>query len=247
MKPIIGITSNYLDAIPYAVDVGIGTPGQDWYLLAGDYINSVLYAGGIPVMLPITRDEDILHSYVNLCDGFLISGGNDITPDLYNERITHCGKICPERDLFDVDLTKYVLEWTNKPLLGICRGCQIFNIALGGTLYQDVSSAGFLPHTILSLPRNHFSHKVIVDEESMLYRIVGSKELEVNSFHHQAIRDVAPGANGTAISPDGVVEAIELSGKRFFLGVQWHPEMMYDVAIQKKIFSAFLEASKKQL
>lgn len=244
MKPLIGITSNYFDALPYAVEAGIGAPGQDWYLLAADYINSVERAGGIPLMLPITEDESVLDRYISLCDGFLISGGNDVSPELYHERITRCGTLYPQRDRFDLHLTQRILSETEKPLFGVCRGCQIFNVALGGTLYQDLPSEGFLPHTVLSFPRNHFSHTVAVAEGSLLHSIVGTDELEVNSFHHQAIRTLAPNAIGSAVSPDHVTEAIELHGHRFFLAVQWHPEMMYDSSVQQRLFSAFINAAR---
>lgn len=244
MKPLIGITSNYFDALPYAVEAGIGAPGQDWYLLAADYINSVERAGGIPLMLPITEEESVLDRYIDLCDAFLISGGNDVSPELYHERVTRCGTLYPQRDQFDLHLTRRVLNETKKPLFGVCRGCQIFNVALGGTLYQDLPSEGFLPHTVLSFPRNHFSHTVSVIEGSRLHSIVGTNELEVNSFHHQAIRTLAPNAIGSAVSPDHVTESIELPGNRFFLAVQWHPEMMYDSPIQQRLFSAFIDAAR---
>ena len=245
MKPVIGITVNYLDDLPSAVDAGIAAPGQDWYLLAADYINSVMRAGGLPVMLPYTDDEAMLAEYVELCDGILVTGGNDVTPALYNERVTKCGRLFPHRDKFDLALTRYALENTEIPIFGICRGCQIFNVALGGTLYQDLPSDGYLPHTILSFSRNYPSHTVKVSENSRLASILGAGDVPVNSFHHQAIKNLAPGAVCSAVSEDGVQESIELPGDRFFLAVQWHPEMMYDSIEQQKLFTAFVEAAAK--
>lgn len=245
MKPIIGITCNYMSQIPDAVAEGIAAPDQDWQLLAQDYVLAVQKAGGVPLILPASEDSQTIRQLAELCDGILISGGNDILPSLYGEQLQSCGKVFPWRDAFDLELTKITLFETKKPLLGICRGCQIFNVALGGTLYQDLPSESFLPHTIVSLPRNFASHFVNIKEGSLLHHTTEITRLGVNSYHHQAIRNLAPGAIAAAVSDDGVTEAIELPGEQFFLGVQWHPEMMQDSDVQQSLFSAFIAACDK--
>ena len=242
MKPLIGVTCNYMEAIPATVEEGIAAPGQDWHLLAADYVRSVERAGGAALLLPMTADEAVIARYAGLCDGFLITGGNDISPELYGEKAEHCGKLLPERDRFDLALTARVLTETDKPLFGVCRGCQIVGVALGGTLWQHLPAAGYENHALLSVPRELPSHAVTTTDGSLLQRVTGLQTLHVNSFHHQAVRTPGRGVI-SARSGDGVIEAVELGTERFFLGVQWHPEMMGGDAVQQKLFSAFIRAS----
>ena len=244
MRPIIGMTCNYMSKVDSAVEEGIADAMQDFHLLAADYTRAVEKAGGVPLLLPISMEETVLEKMVALCDAFIITGGNDVQPGLYGEELVQCGTLVPERDAFDIALATHLLERTRKPLLGICRGCQILNVALGGTLYQDLSLAGFARHTGWERPREEAVHQVRIAEGSQLYRIVGCRELAVNSFHHQAIHAVAPSVDVAAVSEDGVVEAIDCREDRFFLGVQWHPEMMFTDPIEQRIFHALVEAAK---
>ena len=143
MKPLIGITCNYDSQDKVGRASYMGTAGQDWDFVSGDYIYSVERAGGAPAIIPRTLKADALHALIDRLEGVVITGGHDIDPALYGERITgKCGTIVPERDAYDLDVAKYAFE-TGKPILAICRGIQILNVAMGGTLYQDLPSAGF--------------------------------------------------------------------------------------------------------
>jgi len=244
MKPLIGITCNY----DYSDDVGIrsdmGPAGQDWNLIAGDYIYSIEKAGGIPVLIPQFKNFDNARGILARLDGVLISGGNDVGTERYGAfPKEYCGKVMPERDQQDIEIAKYVLK-ENIPVLGICRGAQIINVALGGTLYQDIEKEGsFENHSNVDrYPRNYPWHKVSLSKGSLLASVFGTEEIAVNSLHHQAV--LMPGANIkiTAVSSDGVAEGIEVAGQKFAVAVQWHPEMMYDSFEQEKLFAAFLRA-----
>lgn len=243
-NPLIGITCNFLSDISGMVQAGIAAPGQSWHLLADDYIRSVRAVGGVPVILPTDETFDRALPLVQALDGIVLSGGNDVTPALYNERIGQlCGPLDPERDRFELALARYALE-KDLPLLGICRGIQIMNVALGGTLYQDLSSAGYELHTILTNTRNVPTHGVAVVDGTPLKDIFGETSVAVNSFHHQGVRDIPSGLKPAARSEDNLTEAVYVPGKRFALAVQWHPEMMYDSPQQAKIFSAFVDACR---
>lgn len=233
MRPIIGITANYsLDGSSQCRE-GIGTPGQEWQLLADDYITAVTRAGGLPLILPLIRGEDreaLWAELLDQVDGVLFSGGNDVDPLLFGEISTgKTGGLIPARDEQELWMANYLLKHTRKPILGICRGIQILNVALGGTLIQHVPDAGVSPHTLLMYPRERASHAVRVQPDSLLARILGTESLGVNSFHHMAVKTCAPALRVTARADDGITEAVELLDNpegRFFLAVQWHPEMM---------------------
>ena len=242
--PIIGITCNVLNSIPDTVTVGIGAPGQGWQLLAEDYLTAVEKAGGIPIILPVDRDLKHIPRLLDMVDGVLVSGGNDISPMLYNERINrYCGLLDPDRDTFEIELSKHAIE-IDKPVLGVCRGIQILNIALGGTVYQDLPSSGFELHTILTNERNVPTHSVKIEKDSPLIHILGEEVVPVNSFHHQGIREVAPALKTAAVTPDGLVEAVYMPDKKFVLAIQWHPEMMFDSEQQAALFTAFIETCR---
>lgn len=246
MRPIIGITCNfdYRDEIGRITHMGIA--GQKWHFLADNYINSVERAGGIPVMIPVCGDMETVKDMVSRMDGILISGGHDVDPQEYGERVKgYCGTIIPARDSQDIALARYVLEETDKPLLGICRGIQVLNVAAGGTIWQDLEIEGKFEHHFTDMyPMNAVSHKVHLQEESRLRDIFQREYLGVNSFHHQAIKTVGAGFWVTAVSEDGVTEAVERPDKPFVMGVQWHPEMMGDVEEQARIFEALVQACR---
>lgn len=213
-KPVIGISSTWGNGVSTSVP--------------SDYVEAVFAAGGVPLVIPVTHDKEILSRTLDCVDAVIMTGGEDIDPlKWYNEEpVPAQGQIAPERDEFDIMLIRMAVE-RGKPLLGICRGHQMLNVAFGGTLYQDipsqVKSTGPVKHN-QNAPRHYGTHTIIIEEGSLLYQQVGKKEIAVNSFHHQAVKDLAPGFKITARSKDGVVEAIEKTGSGKVFGVQFHPE-----------------------
>lgn len=252
MKPIIGITANYSFDGSSEFAEGIGAREQEWQLIADDYVSSVTRAGGIPVILPVVRGpewEAVVEQMINCVDGILLSGGSDVDPLRFGQKTSgKTGGIIPERDEQEFYMLRYLLEKTQKPVLGVCRGVQVMNAALGGTLIQHIPDAGFTGHTLAMYPRQVPSHRVRVEPGTLLHRLVGKEMLPVNSFHHMAVDECAPALKVTAHSEDGVIEAVELSENpdgRFFLGVQWHPEMMaWADSVQQKIVNAFVDRCK---
>lgn len=241
MKPLIGITCNYSKQ-DLGETTGLGITGQEWILVASDYVKSVERAGGIPLLIPFTEKIETVIDLAKRCDGILITGGDDVDPILYGEDVsiktTH---LEPRRDRQEALLLKELFYNTEIPLLGICRGCQIINVVAGGNLHQDLTSQD-LHHVVLSASHDAFAHKVQIKEGSMLESIIGSPTMLTNSYHHQAVKGVAYGFDMVASTSDGVTEAIEKKGDRFVLGVQWHPEMTQSCPINQKIFEAFIKA-----
>jgi putative glutamine amidotransferase len=230
MKPIIGVTAPLI---------------QGKITLDQDVLNSILMAGGIPYILPYTKDLSAIDDVINHINGLLLSGGVDIDPTRFGEEpIPGLGEIMPERDELETALIERALN-KNLPILAICRGIQMLNVAAGGNMYQDFNSqkSGLLQHSQRA-PRRHLSHFVATKEETLLRTISGSEKFKVNSFHHQAVKDPAPGFVISALSSDGVVEAIESQEHNFVLGVQWHPENLtaFD-EVSQKIFSSFINAT----
>ena len=220
-KPVIGISCNY-DHDDIFKDGG--DMSLMYHYVSHNYVRAVMEAGGIPLLLPIYDKKEDLDQVLESLDGVVLSGGNDIDPLIFGETDRgKCGRIIPERD--DQDLY------------------------IAGSLYQDLPSDGdFFSHSKSNYPLNRVSHHVKVEKDSLLYDITGIEDMGVNSFHHQAVKDVAPGLRATAVSPDGVIEALEIEGSVsegscFLLGLQWHPEKMYDDPVQKKIFDRFIEAA----
>ena len=245
MRPLIGITVNFDPLYDFGRGISMGNIGGHWDYISGDYIYAVERGGGIPVLLPRTLDVETLHPMIDTLDGILVSGGNDLDPSLWNERISAAsGRVIPERDVYDLEVLRYAYA-QGKPLLCICRGFQVLNVAFGGSLIQDLPSAGELQHNILNTPREIPVHRVdVTDKNSWLYRIFGDT-IQTNSFHHQAVREAKAPVRITAVSEDGIVEGIEVSGGHpFVVGVQWHPEKMFNSEIQLKLFKAFVEACR---
>jgi len=240
---LIGVTCNYLSLCPSAFEAGIGAADQDWQLIAQDYLNAIWRAGAIPVLLPIDENPDRALEMLEMVDGLLISGGNDVSPEMYGSKENKCGTLDRSRDAMEKYLLEKALE-KDMPVLGICRGVQLMNAALGGTLHQDLPSEGYPNHTIVEFDRNVVTHTVEVKESTLLAEILGSGELGVNSFHHQAVDKLADGLEAAAVSKEGIVESVYMPGRKFVLAVQWHPEMMYDSEVQKKIFEAFVGACR---
>jgi putative glutamine amidotransferase len=231
MKPIVGIS-------PLYDEEKRGLWMRPGYL-------DVLYAcGAIPLVLPFDSDAVDVEQMLSICDGLILTGGPDVDPRLYGEEpLPECGPLQPNRDELEYRLLDKALE-SDMPLLGICRGSQILNVFLGGTLYQDLATqlSGSLNHA-MTPPYEAPCHRVTLEEGEPLQVFLGIDELPVNSIHHQAIKDVAPTLVPLARAHDGVIEGVWMPGKRFVWGVQWHPEWIWDVdARQQHIVRHFVEA-----
>ena len=214
---------------------------ESYWMLPG-YMKAVEQAGGIPVMLPLTDDEDAIERIADTMDGFIFTGGHDVDPALYGEdKAPECAACCSERDAMEKILFSMALE-KNKSMLGICRGLQLMNALLGGTLYQDLPTQH--PSDIVhrqSAPYDVPVHYVNLAEHSPLGMLLGKPQTGVNSCHHQAIKQLAPEFEMMAQSPDGLIEAAYMPARRFVWGVQWHPEFSYKVNDDSvKIFRAFV-------
>ena len=211
------------------------------------YLSGLLEMGAIPIVLPATADPANIARLVDSCDGFLIPGGQDIDPARYGRRReVHTHRSATARDAMEDALVRAIIA-ADKPLLGICRGMQSINVALGGTLRQDVrdESARCEPSHVQHRPYTLPAHMVELAEDSQLAEYVGATRLGVNTIHHQSVDEVGEGLVVNAVSPeDGIVEGIEMPGKRFVVGVQWHPEHMWrERPHSKRLFKAFVDAA----
>ena len=219
---------------------------QSWWMLPG-YMEGILEAGGLPLMLPLTDDREVIRQMTDQCDGFLLTGGQDVSPELYGEkRLPQCGECSPERDRMEKMLLEEVLH-KNIPVLGICRGIQFLNAALGGTLYQDLPSQRGTGMTHCQKPPYDVPvHEVEIKEGTPLYDLLGCRSLAVNSYHHQAVRQLAPGLEVMAVSEDGLTEGVYMPDRRFVWAIQWHQEFSYRAEENsRKIFAAFVRAAEE--
>ncbi len=211
-----------------------------------DYLNAIIRAGAAPVLLPMTEDESVQSALLTRIDGLLLSGGADVAPALYGEEtLPCCGEILEIRDRFEISMVQKALK-IGLPVLGICRGLQVMNVAMGGTLYQDIATQlpGAIKHPCYDTPRDKV-HEVTVTEHSKLHRISGTTRIGVNSRHHQGVKKLANGLVATAYSEDGLIEAFECPAEKFVMAVQWHPESLSDRYPEAQaIFNAFAEACK---
>lgn len=232
MKPIIGVSSNLTELV-------LSVPT--------DNIHAVTRFGGVPIVLPNMEKEGI-DSIANLIDGLLLTGGGDIDPTLFGEEPHRSlGSIVPERDEFEIELIKKMLE-QNKPILGICRGAQIMSIASGGDMYQDIYGqieTPLIQHDQRA-PRTHASHYVQLAKGTVLQHLIGKDRIKVNSFHHQAVRNIPEGYQVSGIASDGIIEAFESQNHSFVMGLQWHPECLItkNDPPSVAIFQGFMEACK---
>ncbi len=213
------------------------------------HAEALMRAGAVPVMLPLMENEEIMAFCVERLDGVLLTGGTDVDPAEYQEEpLPACGSIDPGRDRSELALTRWLAQRGDLPVLGICRGLQVMNVALGGSLYQDLFTQ--YPGSVIAhrqhQPENCLSHYVQIDSDSLLYRILGENRIRVCSLHHQAVKQTGRGVKVCATAPDGVVEAICLEGHPFFLGVQWHPERTLDRdKASYSVFEGFVHACRK--
>ena len=242
-RPLIGITTQTLEAIP-------GQLPACW-VMGQHYVNSLVAVGAVPWVVPlIADDEDTLRAIYDELDGVFLPGGVDMDPSTYHETTRpECGRTDPARDRTELALTRWALA-DRKPILAVCRGAQVVNVACGGTLYQDlaVDRADSIKHDYFPTDgrysRDFLSHKVRVNSGTQLASIMGEGEVPVNSMHHQGIKLLAPGLVVTAVAPDGVIEGVEMDTDQFLVGVQWHPESLTEQdARMRRLFSAFISAS----
>ncbi len=235
-QPVIGLT---LDSEP----PGGYSKTHPWYALRENYCTAVAEAGGLPILLP--HEPAQIAAYLSLIAGLVVTGGAfDVDPALFGAPSRHQSVTTKDRRTqFELAVTKGALE-ADKPVLGICGGQQLLNVALGGTLIQHIPDE--VPNALAHEqpnPRTEPGHKVAVAPGTLLRRITQSDEMAVNSAHHQAVQDVAPGLVVAARAPDGVIEGIEDPRRRFCIGVQWHPEYGIDPG-DKRLFAAFIAACR---
>ena len=253
-RPVIGVTTQTLHAIE-----GIPEGLPDSWVMNQRYFRAVTTLGGIPWMIPLIADDlDTLRAIYERLDGLLIPGGIDMDPTNYGEEILPvCGRLDPARDAVELQLTRWSID-DGKPVLGLCRGAQVINVAQGGTLYQDIpslfptpSGRALLQHDCYptkGFARTHLAHPVELTPGSRLRDALEHESVPVNSMHHQAVKEVGEGLIASAVAPDGVIEAVEGSGDGFLIGVQWHPEMFesHDPST-RHLFRSFVDAAEQRV
>jgi putative glutamine amidotransferase len=201
-------------------------PGMERTYVNHDYVRAITMAGAVPMLLPVIGDEHSIREQIKLVDGILLTGGYDVNPLYYSEEpCKELGFIFPEVDEHQLAVARIAAD-LGKPMFGICRGMQVLNVAFGGTLYQDMLQ---VPNSIKHFQKSQrhvASHTVSIVQDTVFSRIFDKKVIMTNSFHHQAVKELAPGFIVSARATDGVIEAIEKPGDTFTVAVQWHPEMM---------------------
>lgn len=243
-RPVIGIATQTLEAIPPEL--------PNCWIMGQRYVNALRSAGAVPWLIPLIPDDlDTLREIYARLDGIFLTGGVDVDPRNYGEiKAEYCGRIDPPRDAVEIQLIRWTMM-DRKPILAVCRGIQVMNVAMGGSLYQDVSKQ--LPSAIKhdyfptkeNPSRDYLAHTIEVNKNSRLGELLGPTPLPVNSMHHQAIKELAPGLAVTARAPDGIIEAVEGTDDQYLVAVQWHPEELADRdAGMKRLFTSFVEASK---
>jgi len=210
------------------------------------YVKAVASAGAAPQLIPLGLADEQLKKIFNSLDGIVFTGGGDMLPEQYG-RLPHpkVDGVDLDRDRVELYLARWAIE-AQLPFLGICRGLQLINVALGGTLYEDIldQRPGALRHQYDGAwPRDYPAHSVTIDKSSRLAQILGACEASVNSLHHQGIRELAPAAAAVAHAPDGIIEAIELTDHPYGLAVQWHPEWLPERLEMRAIFTDFVHAA----
>ena len=246
-RPIIGVTTQTLQAID---GIPAGLPQSD--VMNQRYYIAAALAGGAPILIPLLDDApEALRGAYDACDGVLIPGGVDVDPTHFNEAPhPKLGRIDGARDRVEMQITRWAVE-DRKPLLGLCRGLQVINVALGGTLYQDLGDQcpdgikhDYFP--TFGFERDHLAHEVTLAKGSRLRHLMELGQIPVNSMHHQGIKTLAPSLAASAVAPDGLIEAVELDADQFLVGVQWHPEVfeMTDPHT-RNMFHAFIASSAR--
>lgn len=245
-RPLIGVTTQTLHAID-----GIPEALPSSWVMNQRYVHAVMASGGVPVLVPlIAEDPATLHEIYDRLDGLLVPGGIDVDPAYYRSpRHRHLDRLDPARDTTEVVMTRWALR-DAKPFLGLCRGLQVLNIALGGSLWQDLTTEreGSIKHDYFPTAgwaRDHLAHPIELDRTSQLGTALGAVSVPVNSMHHQGIREAGFRLRPTAWAPDGLIEAGEVDDQ-FAVGVQWHPEMFDPGAPSVgRLFGAFVDAAAR--
>jgi len=238
MKPLIAITCSRGVGGAW----GQSSPGHLMDFTYEEYSRAVEDVGGAPLLIPVSQSQDTLETILGRVQGVVLSGGVDINPKRYGEQpLSGMGQIDEDRDIMELNAVKMAFE-KDLPILAICRGIQTLNVSLGGNLFQDIH--GQVKNSFLhsqNAPKNVLTHAIRIEQGTLLHKVTGKKKIWVNSKHHQAVKDVAPGFRIGALSEDGIIEAIEHPSKRFVLGVQWHPEGTFrEDMYSKKLFRAFI-------
>jgi putative glutamine amidotransferase len=234
-RPLIGITTHPSTA---------GAGAADQLPAQAAYVRAIAEAGGIPVFIPLTLMEYDLAVLFERLNGLLLSGGGDVDPALYGALAsTSLRSVDPARDRTELVLARWAAT-RGKPLLGICRGLQVVNVACGGTLIQDILAehTGALDHDGPERPPSALAHPVRLEPGSQLARLLPQDPLETNSAHHQAIKALGRGLSVAAWSRDGIIEAVEVAGHPWGMAVQWHPERLLERSESRALFSAFIQA-----
>ena len=244
-RPIIGIPTQTLQSLG-----GVSAEIPPSWVMSQRYIQTLVQAGAIPWMIPLV-DESTLRGIYDGLDGVFLPGGADIDPATYGAGAhVACDRTDPERDRVELSLAKWAMA-DGKPVLGVCRGLQMINVAAGGTLFQDLATQrpgsikhDYFPFNGQSFTRDYLAHTVDVAADSRLARLYGAGELRVNSMHHQGIRELGHGLRVTAVAPDGLIEAIETVADAYVFAVQWHPEALTDRDDRSAaMFRDFIEAA----
>ena len=235
--PLIGLsTSRQINTYNYPV-----------LYTAEAYVKAVAQAGARPVLIPLGLPEDSLRDMLSRLDGIVLTGGGDVHPRYYHaEENPLIDSIDEDRDRVEIQLLQDAMQ-RSVPFLGICRGLQVINVALGGNLFADISAQRpqSLRHNCFpDKPRDHLAHSVNVQSDSHLGRILATDRVQVNSMHHQGIEILAPGLQATAYAPDGLIEAFEIPDYPFGLAVQWHPEWLTEHPEMRSLFRAFVSAAQ---
>lgn len=234
-RPLIGITACHVTT----------AEGYPAVRILRAYVTAIADAGGAPILIPPELDEPSWRTLLARLDGVLFSGGADIGLEHFVGEPHPTIDVEADRDAIELPLLRAAVE-AGKPLLGICRGLQVMNVALGGTLYTHILDQlpNALQHDWHDQPRDTLAHPVRMEEGTRLAEALGAPVVQVNTLHHQGIKDLAPGLIPTAYAPDGLIEGIELPGHPFALAVQWHPEWLTEHEEMRKLFRAFVESAK---
>jgi len=239
-RPVIGIATQTLEAVP-------GELPACW-IMGQRYVNVLRSVGAVPWLIPLLPDDlGTIREIYDRLDGVFLTGGVDVDPSRYGEaKLATCGRTDPPRDEVEIQLVRWALA-DRKPILAVCRGIQVVNVALGGSLFQDVASQvpAALKHdyfpTKTNPARDALVHPIEVQRGTVMADLVGGGPLPVNSMHHQAIKALAPGLVPSAFAPDGLIEGVEGAPGQYLVGVQWHPEELADRdPVMRRLFSSFI-------
>jgi putative glutamine amidotransferase len=247
-RPIIGVPTQTLQTLG-----GVPADIPPSWVMSQRYIRALTTAGALPWMIPLVGDDpDTLRGIYDELDGVFLPGGADIDPAAYGEaRHPRCDNTDPARDRVELALAGWAMA-DHKPVLGVCRGLQLVNLAAGGTLYQDLAEQmpGAIKHDYFPFggrhARDYLAHEVRIAAGSRLAALFGAGAVKVNSMHHQGIRTLGAGLAATAVAPDGLIEGIESADGSYVVGVQWHPEVLTDSCPKtRRLFESFIEAARE--